>query len=477
MFDQSQNQGQSQGLNPGQNPVQNQNQGAAGDTLAGLEAIAGQGGANDALEIHTIPNKFKTQTSQPKSGGSRVGLWILGIIIFLALIGGGAYLFVTEYGPGQNVEPAPAPAPTPVPTPEPTPEPVPEPTPVEPEFISERQALTGRIEDENKMMLAQMKLVLPEGAIAEDFSIDINPNDEIKEDANAKYQVIGGTYAIDTDGVSIGLEKPAELSLYYAKDLIAEELEKHLTVGYKTQSGWKALQSSVDKNRDMVRANQSKFLESEYALIIPIETYNQDISDKGVESMIDIKTVDTKDQDEDGLTDIEEAMFTTNIANKDTDQDSYDDRTEIINLYSPKGGDGLTLLTETELVKTYAMKSGYQVMLPVSFVVSDMSTEDDLENTMIATDRSEFFQITTQNNPELMSIREWYMTQVDGVSYAQLELQDINGFEAIVSPDSTSVYIGIEDKVYVLTYGIATSQEIAYETTFEMVVRSFKAVR
>ncbi|MFA7663034.1 MAG: hypothetical protein WCX88_03925 [Patescibacteria group bacterium] len=428
-----------------------QNKNQIENNLANLGSPTGK---SEELEIHTIPDKFKTPTNQIKKGGSKKLFWVLGIIVFLILIAGGAYFFVTKYGPGKV---------------QPVVEKVTEPINQTPtEFISAKQTLTGRINDSNEVMIAQLDLNLPEGAMTEDFSINIVPKAVSVTDTDPKYKMIGAIYTVDYSGDEIVLTKPAELSLYYSKDLIDPALEKYLVVGYKSGADWQVLESKVDSSRYVVTANQDGSLKKEYALIIPIELYNQ-VSNKNNGSMISILIPKTSDQDGDGLTDIEEGIFTTDPVNKDTDSDGYDDRTEILNLYSPKQGPGLFLLAETNLVKEYKLKSGYSVLAPSGFVVTEAG-----EIIMFKTSQSEFFQITVQENPTSASIREWYMLQAPDVSYDQVKIYNINGLEAVVGPDSTAVYIGVGDKVYVLNYAVADATELAYETTFEMFVKSFK---
>ena len=46
----------------------------------------------------------------------------------------------------------------------------------------------------------------------------------------------------------------------------------------------------------------------------------------------------------------------------------------------------------------------------------------------------------------------------------------------VVNADSTSVFVRSKDfdSIYILSYGVTESTEIAYEATFEMFVQSFK---
>jgi hypothetical protein len=135
-------------------------------------------------------------------------------------------------------------------------------------------------------------------------------------------------------------------------------------------------------------------------------------------------------------------------------------------------------LIETNLVKEYQSPAGYQVLIPTGFVATAMSGDQNSGNVMFATNRGEFFQITVQDNPDLVSVKDWYLLQMPSLTYNQVKTQVINDLEAVVGYDSTSVYFGVGDKIYVLSYAMLDGEtEIAYETTFEMFVKSFKMIK
>lgn len=438
----------------------------------------------DQVEVHTMPDKFKQGLKKPEKK-SRGWLWILVAIAFLGAIGGGAYWFASTYGPSKSndlpvvEEPEIPQAPV-----EPR-EPILEPE----ELLSVRQNLTSRLEDEQGDLLVEMRVVIPEGAMNEDYVVEINPQDVGQQSPQDKYYILGGTHEVVSQQ-DVSLDKNSQITFEYSEEMVKESFEQDISIAYFVDNDWELLSGNANPQANQITTARKDDLLGRYALVVLQETYQEamaseddeeddkNIEDVGADSKIDIdiKLPDTADQDEDGLTDIEETMFDTSLNNKDTDGDSYDDRTEILNLYSPKQGPGEFLLAETDLVKKYETDLGYSLLVPNNFEINEIDTAPPINNVIFSSPEGEFFQMSVQANLENMAVKEWVLLQFADLKFSDVETIEINGLDAIVNPSSTAVYFAVEDKVVILTYGIDDLEEIAYETTFEMFVNSFKKI-
>ena len=81
----------------------------------------------------------------------------------------------------------------------------------------------------------------------------------------------------------------------------------------------------------------------------------------------------TSDEDGDGLTLNEERLYTTSPANPDTDADGFPDGAEVRSGYSPRAGEGRTLVVDALFVES-ATELGFRWSYPISWI-SEGSSE------------------------------------------------------------------------------------------------------
>src|SRR3972149_7370002 len=104
----------------------------------------------------------------------------------------------------------------------------------------------------------------------------------------------------------------------------------------------------------------------------------------------------SKDTDEDGLTDSEEAVYQTNVNMKDTDGDSYYDGAEVASGFDPAKGGGAKLADSTS-IKTYSNPgAGYSAPYPAGWAAG--AAGGGGSGVMITSTTGEFIQISVQEN-------------------------------------------------------------------------------
>jgi len=182
------------------------------------------------------------------------------------------------------------------------------------------------------------------------------------------------------------------------------------------------------------------------------------------------------DTDQDGLTDVEENLWSTDLQKKDTDGDSYDDGKEVLNLYSPSvaGSDDKAKLFGAGQIKSYTnTKFGYSLFYPASWQVNDFG--DSGEQVVFISNSGEFFEvIVSKNDGSYATIKDWYQAQNPASDSSSWEEVLIGNWSGIKSQDKLNVYLLKNNYIYALSYNVGLKQELNYQTTFNMVLKSFQ---
>jgi hypothetical protein len=183
--------------------------------------------------------------------------------------------------------------------------------------------------------------------------------------------------------------------------------------------------------------------------------------------------VSASDQDKDGLTDEEEKIYTTGVSNPDSDGDSYVDGLEVINLYNPIGFAPVRIV-DSGLVEVYNNPTfNYSIFYPKTWI--SRALDETNREVLFTSATGEFVQVIVQENPEKISVLDWYLKQNPNVTAAQVgTVVTKTGLQGIRSPDGLTVYFGNGDYIFAVAYQIGNRTEVNFETTFEMMVRSFK---
>lgn len=175
------------------------------------------------------------------------------------------------------------------------------------------------------------------------------------------------------------------------------------------------------------------------------------------------------DSDNDGLNDEEEAVFGSNPNLADTNNNTYNDLTEILNNYNPIGSGQLSLDPALSVFTSETL--GYSVLAPKNWPVKSLNND----NTVLfnAPDNS-LIQISLQDNTNKQSILSWYgdAFPTDSVTYDRLKSTATG--DGIMAADGFNFYLTDKKRksVYIVSYIPAVDNRVAYPTVFKMIINS-----
>jgi nitrate reductase NapE component len=179
------------------------------------------------------------------------------------------------------------------------------------------------------------------------------------------------------------------------------------------------------------------------------------------------------DDDNDGLTNTEELLFATKFALPDSDFDGYLDGEELISLYDPLN-DGAKLVENTDAVSVYTNELfNYSVLYPAQWLAEEKSV--DFKETIFYDDENgDFFKIQVSDNPQDLTIQEWYSYFSPGSNVSDLEYFGSDNFVGVQTKDGFNIYIAVENQIYIISYILVNTEELNYFTTFKMFSNSFE---
>ena len=175
------------------------------------------------------------------------------------------------------------------------------------------------------------------------------------------------------------------------------------------------------------------------------------------------------DSDSDGLTDVEEALFGTNVQLPDTDGDGFLDGNEVFHVYNPNGLAPATLL-DAKLVKSVSGSIGWTMLVPTPWTVTD---NVDGSVATFASGHGEKFKVTIEDNAKKVPIVDWYIATHPQVTASQiLQYRSKRGYLGIIGADLLTTYIPWGDKVFVFTYDLNGQTFINFRTIYSMMLNS-----
>lgn len=180
--------------------------------------------------------------------------------------------------------------------------------------------------------------------------------------------------------------------------------------------------------------------------------------------------VNGADSDNDGLTNKEEVLFGSSGNNTDSDQDTYYDLAEVLNLYNPAGAGKLEA---SAAIKKYEnVKYKYSLLYPSAWLMSAVGGDDSI---ILKSSDNHFVQIITQSNSQKQTIENWYRAQFSVMSVGAEKKVAVGDWQGIRSEDNLVLYLTDKDRkyIYTITYNSGESNTLEYKNIFEMIIKSF----
>lgn len=191
-----------------------------------------------------------------------------------------------------------------------------------------------------------------------------------------------------------------------------------------------------------------------------------------------VSSIPAQDNDQDGLSDLEEAIFITSNAVPDTDEDSYLDGTEVGGLYDP-ATPGQLLEASPQVKIARNTGRNYQFLIPTKWTATQNTPRGD--EMMVRPDNTDdLFVINVYDNPDRLQVTEWYREQVDIPDLAGFKnFSNPAGWTGIQSRDNLVVIATFGDTgpgarafIYVMEYRLGEESTINYPAIWTMILNS-----
>lgn len=176
------------------------------------------------------------------------------------------------------------------------------------------------------------------------------------------------------------------------------------------------------------------------------------------------------DTDSDGLTDLEEVIFTSDPRNPDSDGDGFLDGNEVFNQYNPMGR-APARLSGSGLVKEINGSLGWTMLIPTDWTL--IMNKPDGSEAVIDTGHGEKFVLTIENNGQQTDLIQWFMARYPEVDSTHLmKFKSKGGYEGIIGPDLLTTYITWGDRIFIFKYDMGNQPFINYRTVYSMILNS-----
>lgn len=177
------------------------------------------------------------------------------------------------------------------------------------------------------------------------------------------------------------------------------------------------------------------------------------------------------DRDDDGLSDIEEALLGCSSNMNDSDGDGYKDLAELFNLYNP-AGEGEIILNPN--IEQYSNPTyNYFLYYPKIWLVDDAIGD---ESVLFKVGSEQFIQIILQANSKQQSLEEWYKEQFS-VPFVKSSQQIYKkGWPGIMHEGSPVIYLlsPKSDYIFTVSLNLDSSFSVNYKNIFDMMLNSLE---
>ncbi|MDP3245197.1 MAG: hypothetical protein Q8M83_06105 [bacterium] len=178
-----------------------------------------------------------------------------------------------------------------------------------------------------------------------------------------------------------------------------------------------------------------------------------------------------QDTDSDGLTDLEEELFSTNSTLPDTDGDGYLDGHEAFYLYNPAGIAPERLEDAGLATRFENSEFFYEILFPAKW----KSAKDDGNNGKVSFQSAtgEYIAVMVKENKENLSLEDWLKNQVGEKNISDLQpVTTRSGMTGLISNDKTTAYFLGQGVIFAIYYDLAGKSVMEYTRVFEMMVNS-----
>ncbi len=190
------------------------------------------------------------------------------------------------------------------------------------------------------------------------------------------------------------------------------------------------------------------------------------------------------DTDSDGLTDREEALYSTDLRNPDTDADSFLDGNEVFHRFDPLGLAPSTLLDNGTVVQfeAEATETSPRATLTYPITWTPIETTPSLGWNLalqpLTSSRISIQEIplgggdaelTLSSHLEQRELPESFRTPLSEF----LKGTSKNGYSLFTHPSGRLVYLSTPSHLYEFYYDVRTERTIEYLQTFQMIINSF----
>lgn len=403
-----------------------------------------------------MPEKFLPKKGEGKKNTGRIVFILLFVLLFLGGLAAGLYFFLLSDSSflqkNKNDKSQQSPPPPPLTAP-----------PAEEQVQEEEKVVSAQAYDETNQLLGAISLTIPP-AVATEFGAGIGATVLKKEDLSLpqETEVKGGIYSFYPVGVDFSQPIKVRLSLTALEGATSTPVD--LAPAWLRGAAWEQA-AEADFAEGGFSFSVNKFSPSPLAIIVVA-----DEAQTGTTTAAG-PIAATADADQDGLTDKEESLLTSDAQNPDTDNDSYSDKAEVLNDYSPLAPG--QKLSETTLFSDFVNSVyGYKVSYPSAWLADSLDQSN--KQVLFISETAEFFEILVEENPLNTPIVDWYRSQSPALQDAQLPVTIIDGRPAVWSPDGLTLYTGKDGLIYVITYNRGTLEEINWPTFYEFFYKSFR---
>ncbi|MBU1038928.1 thrombospondin type 3 repeat-containing protein [Patescibacteria group bacterium] len=183
----------------------------------------------------------------------------------------------------------------------------------------------------------------------------------------------------------------------------------------------------------------------------------------------------TSDQDADGLTDMEEAIFGTDVNKPDSDSDGYLDGSEVNQGYDPIKADGAKLIDSEKFSWYKNEKFNYDILYPLAWLAK--ATDQETTEVIFSGAEGEFIEVLVVDNPGKLTAVDWYAKQVPNLKPAEVPIVTIGDLTWARSLDGLNLYTTLNNSLVTLSYNIGTRTQASYYHLFQAMVKSFQVVK